>query len=81
MSFGQDVRASLNAPLRLEDLLRYARIVGALMGLGVVWGSLYAKINDCQTAMKLAAERGERIERYLASKDPNYYETARKQRD
>lgn len=78
MSFGQDVRANLNAPLRLDDLWKWGRVIAAIFFFGGFWATIYAKLDDCNKGMRAAAERGERIERYLSSKDPNYWETSKK---
>jgi hypothetical protein len=78
VSIGQDFRATMNAPIGLNEVWKYARIVLFIFFLGGAWAQINAKLDAHGVELKAAAARGERIERYLSSKDPNYWETSKK---
>jgi hypothetical protein len=77
MTIGEQVQQRLREPMGFEELWKWIKIVIAIFALGGAWAQLNAKL-DAQTAvMREATTRGERMERYLSSKDPNYWQTVK----
>jgi hypothetical protein len=77
MSVTQNLRANLNAPLRTEDVKRYAKIAAIVAPVILAWAQLNYKLDAAAKDAHASLERGERIERYLSSKDPSYWQTVK----
>ena len=78
MSVSDRLRATLNAPFRLQDLNDWVKILILFAGLGAAWWQLNYKLDAAAKDARASLDRGERIERYLSSKDAGYWETVKR---
>lgn len=72
------VKQYLAAPIQPGDLPKWLPIVLALLMIGGAWAQIVGKLDDQNAALQESVKRGERMERYLSSKDPEYWETAKR---
>lgn len=67
-------RRKVDRGLNLGDILHVVQIIV----LGITIGVFYAESTANVVVTKTHTEQLNRIEHYLSSKDPNYYETSRR---
>lgn len=77
MTIGEKVSEKLQEPMGLEEFVKYLKLILWIAALGGSWAVMYAKLDSVATGLKINEERGERMERYLSSKDANYWQTVK----
>lgn len=77
MTISDSVQQKLNEPMQLQEFWGVIKIVIFVFMLGGVWAQLNFKLDQQTSVMKEATQRGERMERYLSSKDPQYWQTVK----
>ena len=77
MTIGERVQEKLQQPMQLDEFWKWMKFVLVIFAFGSAWAQLNLKL-DAQTAvMREATVRGERMERYLSSRDTNYWQTVK----
>jgi hypothetical protein len=68
----------MQRPLNVSELWGWLRILLLIGAVGGAWAQLNYKLDAQTQAIDDSVKRGERIEHYLSSKDPNYWETVKR---
>jgi hypothetical protein len=77
-TFGEQVRSEAYPPMKLGDVGNFIKFVLLIAALGGAWVQINMKLDAQTRVLEQSVVRGERIERYLSSKDVNYWETVKR---